>query len=405
MLFYVLRRALAVVPILLGVSVICFALVHLAPGDAINAITPDNATPEVIAAIRKAYGFDRPLPIQYFDWLGLVLHGNLGTSILDRPLGGRGDLSCSAAHVHSCRLRHLHQPVCGTLNGDAGWLYAPSLGRTPADIVRDPRRLGTALLGGHCPGRCVFREAPAVTGHGNGPGHRNRRIGLNDISFIILPALTLSLIPTAIIARTTRATIIETRKNDFVQMLRSVGLGRYRIVLHVAKNAAPAILDSLGAANRAAARRLDPRRNGFCMAGYRLSLEHGDYDAGFAATARHDFGIGDFFRLDEFHRRYVAAIVRSTHCSAMNDEGYAVARSQHGGRRTSTDSPTARLLVGGGAPVAPRSGGNGLCMRSQYHYCGGHFGSGDIVPADAMKNSIAQRPASNLLSGPHFRDG
>src|SRR6185312_6966148 len=87
MLFYVLRRTLAVMPILFGVTVVCFSLVHLAPGDAISAVTPDNATPELIAEIRKAYGYDQPLPIQYVRWLGLVLSGNLGTSIMTgRPV-------------------------------------------------------------------------------------------------------------------------------------------------------------------------------------------------------------------------------------------------------------------------------------------------------------------------------
>ena len=88
-----------------------------------------------------------------------------------------------------------------------------------------------------------LRLLPAM---GMGPATAIGEFGLNDLRFIILPALTLSLIPTAIIARTTRATIIETRKNDFVQMLHSVGLGRRRIVVHVAKNAAPAILTVSG---------------------------------------------------------------------------------------------------------------------------------------------------------------
>jgi peptide/nickel transport system permease protein len=81
---------------------------------------------------------------------------------------------------------------------------------------------------------------------GMGPATAVGEFGLNDLKFIVLPALTLSLIPSAIIARTTRATIIETRKNDFVQTLRSVGLGRRRIIWHVAKNAAPAILTVSG---------------------------------------------------------------------------------------------------------------------------------------------------------------
>jgi peptide/nickel transport system permease protein len=81
---------------------------------------------------------------------------------------------------------------------------------------------------------------------GMGPATAIGEFGIDDLKFIVLPALTLSLIPTAIIARTTRATIAETRKSDFVQTLRSVGLGRRRIISHVAKNAAPAILTVSG---------------------------------------------------------------------------------------------------------------------------------------------------------------
>src|SRR6185312_17062800 len=53
-----------------------------APGDAISALAGDNATPDVIAKVRALYGYDQPLPIQYLRWLGLVLSGNLGTSIM-----------------------------------------------------------------------------------------------------------------------------------------------------------------------------------------------------------------------------------------------------------------------------------------------------------------------------------
>jgi len=246
MLLYVLRRALAVVPILFGVSVICFSLVHLGPGDAINAITPDNATPEVIAAIRKAYGFDRPLPIQYFDWLGLVLSGNLGTSILT----GRS----VAAEIVPAALHTSVLAVCaicvslfaglamGMLAGFARQRWADRLVSSFAVLgVSVPHYwMGIVLV-------AVFSvKLGLLPAMGMGPATAISEFGLNDLKFIILPALTLSLIPTAIIARTTRATIAETRKNDFVQTLRSVGLGRRRIIWHVTKNAAPAILTVSG---------------------------------------------------------------------------------------------------------------------------------------------------------------
>ena len=79
---YVLRRIAAVVPILFGVSIVCFSFVHLAPGDAISALTGDNATREVVAQLRQIYGYDQPLPIQYLRWLGRILSGDLGHSIM-----------------------------------------------------------------------------------------------------------------------------------------------------------------------------------------------------------------------------------------------------------------------------------------------------------------------------------
>src|SRR4029077_16436951 len=78
---YILRRVLYVLPVAIGVSIICFLLVHLAPGDPLTAVMPIDATAEQQAEMRRAYGFDQPLPIQYGIWLWKVLHGDLGNSI------------------------------------------------------------------------------------------------------------------------------------------------------------------------------------------------------------------------------------------------------------------------------------------------------------------------------------
>src|SRR5882757_5140655 len=87
MLLYVLKRIVYVTPVALGVSIICFLLVHLAPGDPLTAVMPIDATAEQQAQMRVAYGFDRPLIIQYGLWLWKVLHGDLGTSIASgRPV-------------------------------------------------------------------------------------------------------------------------------------------------------------------------------------------------------------------------------------------------------------------------------------------------------------------------------
>jgi peptide/nickel transport system permease protein len=72
------------IPTLLGASIIVFAMVHLAPGDPISAILPVDASQEQIEDIKKAYGFDKPLPVQYLKWLGRVVQGDLGKSIATR---------------------------------------------------------------------------------------------------------------------------------------------------------------------------------------------------------------------------------------------------------------------------------------------------------------------------------
>ena len=84
MLAYIARRVLLAIPIAFGVSVVCFSLVYLAPGDPLQTILPSDATQEMVAQIKHAYGLDRPLPIQYLLWLRHVLTGDFGMSISTR---------------------------------------------------------------------------------------------------------------------------------------------------------------------------------------------------------------------------------------------------------------------------------------------------------------------------------
>src|ERR1700756_5468001 len=87
MVWYTFKRLLLVVPVAIGVSVVCFLLVHIAPGDPLSAILPADASQDVINQVRAAYGFDRPLPVQYGLWFWKVLHADLGHSIVTgRPV-------------------------------------------------------------------------------------------------------------------------------------------------------------------------------------------------------------------------------------------------------------------------------------------------------------------------------
>src|ERR1044071_329538 len=78
---YILRRILYAIPIALGVSIVCFSLVYLAPGDPLQTVVPPDAPGETIAIINRAYGFDKPLPVQFLIWLGRALTGDFGMSI------------------------------------------------------------------------------------------------------------------------------------------------------------------------------------------------------------------------------------------------------------------------------------------------------------------------------------
>ena len=89
MLAYLFKRVLYALPIALGVTLVSFMLVYIAPGDPLNAIAPADAPEEVITALKATYGLDRPLPVRYGLWLARAVQGDLGASIASgRPVVG-----------------------------------------------------------------------------------------------------------------------------------------------------------------------------------------------------------------------------------------------------------------------------------------------------------------------------
>ena len=84
---YVGKRLLKTIPIIIGVTLVTFLILHLSPGDPVRIMLGPYATPETVAALRAQYGLDQPLPLQYFSWLGNIAQGDLGTSIrYNRPV-------------------------------------------------------------------------------------------------------------------------------------------------------------------------------------------------------------------------------------------------------------------------------------------------------------------------------
>src|SRR5205085_9183620 len=81
MIVYVLKRLVLVVPVVFAVALVCFMLVHIAPGDPLISVLPPDASAELSEQMKRAYGFDRPLPVQFGIWLMNAVNGDLGTSI------------------------------------------------------------------------------------------------------------------------------------------------------------------------------------------------------------------------------------------------------------------------------------------------------------------------------------
>jgi peptide/nickel transport system permease protein len=247
MLLYTLKRLVYATPVAFGVSVVCFLLVHLAPGDPLSAILPVDATQSMIDEMRAAYGFDKPLPVQYLIWLWHVLHGDLGISIATgRPVLGE----VSRAVVNSLILAAVATVIgftFGTLFGFVAGYHRNSVADRAASAV--------SVFGVSVPhywlGMVLVIVFSATLGWlpptGAGPdGSGNWRPDFDHLRYLILPAVTMSVIPMGIIARTVRALVADILSQDFVEALRAKGMDERGVFRHVVRNAAPTALAIMG---------------------------------------------------------------------------------------------------------------------------------------------------------------
>src|SRR5437879_5247651 len=139
MLRYILKRILYVIPIAFGVSVVCFSLVYLAPGDPLQTVLPPDADAATVELVKHAYGFDRPLPVQFAIWLGHVLTGDFGASVATRrPV----ILEVRDALSNTGMLAAFAVPLAFTLGFSMGALAGCFPGRWIDRMVT-----GTAVLG------------------------------------------------------------------------------------------------------------------------------------------------------------------------------------------------------------------------------------------------------------------
>jgi peptide/nickel transport system permease protein len=247
MLGFLLRRLLYTLPIMFGVALVCFALVHLAPGDPLVSVLPPDASSELQAQMRQLYGFDRSLPEQFASWIWRALHGDLGTSIAtSRPV---------ADEVLKAVGNTLRLAVLATLIGFVlGSLFGFVAGYFQNSWV-DKAASATAVLGVSVPHYWLGMVLVIVFSSilmwlppsGAGPGGSDLwKWDWAHIQHMVLPALTMSVIPMGIIARTVRALVAEILAQEFVVGLRAKGLTDFGVFLHVVKNAAPTALAVMG---------------------------------------------------------------------------------------------------------------------------------------------------------------
>ena len=243
MLQFAARRLLLAVPVLFGASLVVFVLVHVAPGNPIDMLLPPEASPRVIASVKAAFGFDKPLWLQYLLWLRNALTGNFGVSIFNSaPVLGQLMVALGNTFI----LAILAATLGLGLGVGLGLIAAAYHGRWPDKLCSAIATTGVSLPNYWVAIVLVLFTAVLhdwMPAQGMGPDS----LPLWDrLQYLVLPVVTLSLIPMGVVGRFVRATVLEVLNQEFVSALGAKGLTRGPVIRHVCKNAAPPVLALMG---------------------------------------------------------------------------------------------------------------------------------------------------------------
>ncbi len=242
----VARRLLATVPILAGLSVVVFAMMALVPGDPASAILGNYATPENVARLNEQLGLDRSLPEQYLAWLGNLLQGDLGRSYaLNRPVADEvlerfgATLILAGTALVLCSVLGVLAGIVAAVQ-QFGWVDRAVSLLVLIGISTPSFFLGLLLI-------MLFAVQlqwlpasgmRAIYG-GGGP--------LDLLRHLVLPALTLAVVAAAVIARLTRAAMLEVLRQDFIRTARAKGVAERQVIYrHAFKAALVAVIPVIG---------------------------------------------------------------------------------------------------------------------------------------------------------------
>src|ERR1700739_3406922 len=244
MLAYVIRRILATIPVMAVVALFVFSLLYIAPGDPAAVIAGDQATPADVERIRQSLGLDRPFVVQFGDWLWNILHANLGTSMftglpVTKLIAQRIEPTLSLMAVTLMFAISVAVPLgvvaawrAGSLLDRAIMAFAVFGFSVPVFVVGYLLAYVFALELEWLP---VQGYTPLS--EGLGPWFSN----------LILPAIALGCVYIALIARITRAAMLEVLAQDYIRTAPAKGIGQPRIlVMHALKNASVPIVTVIG---------------------------------------------------------------------------------------------------------------------------------------------------------------
>ena len=244
MVSYIFRRVLSTVPVMAIVALFVFSLLYIAPGDPAAIIAGDQASPDDIERIRQGLGLDRPFLVQFGSWLWRILHGDLGTSIFTslpvssliaqriEPTLSLMLLTLVLTIVVAVPLGVLAAWKAGSLIDRVIMAFAVSAFSLPVFVVGYVLAFVFALQFEWLP---VQGYTPLAEGF------------LPWLHNLILPAIALGSVYIALIARITRASMLEVLQQDYIRTARAKGLDQRSILfVHALKNAAVPIITVIG---------------------------------------------------------------------------------------------------------------------------------------------------------------
>lgn len=234
---YILKRLVSLIPVLLGLSVIVFAIMALIPGDPAMAILGAYATPENVARLNAQLGLDRPLPVQYLTWLGNILTGDFGRSYsLERPVIDevlerfQATLILAGAALVLCTVWGLLAGIVAAVR-QYGWADRIVTFIVLIGISMPSFWLGLLLIMLFAVRLQWLPASGMYAIYGGGD--------LADLlRHLVLPAVTLSAVAAGVIARLTRSAMLEVLRQDFIRTARAKGVGERGVVYRHAFKAA-----------------------------------------------------------------------------------------------------------------------------------------------------------------------